>query len=76
MQTAQLSACDSAVLVFRRQFVLGPCFVEQFPDWKRVTIGPTLRATVHPDLDTAQATTKEKSVTLLGFILKWIACNA
>jgi hypothetical protein len=68
VQEAQLSRCDPAVLAFRRQFVLGPSFVEQFPHWKRVTIG-TLRATIHPDLDTAQVASGEKSVTLLGFVL-------
>ena len=60
---------DPARLCFRRQFVLGPDFVNQFQQWNRLNIGRTLCATVHPDLGTSQATSDEKSVTLLGFML-------
>lgn len=60
---------DPAQLSFRRQFVLGPRFVDEFPHWKRLSIGTTLCATVHPDLATTQVIGGDKSVTLFGFIL-------
>jgi hypothetical protein len=56
-------------LQFRRQFYLGPEFLREFPAWNRMTVDGTLCLTVHPDLETYQATNKGKSITLLGCIL-------
>jgi len=60
---------DPHQLSFRRQFVLGPQFVERFAHWQRLRIGATMCATVHPDLVTCQQSDGERSVTLFGFIL-------
>jgi hypothetical protein len=56
-------------LQFRRQFFLGPEFIEDFPAWTRIQVGTEHCLTVHPDLEFYQATNKNKSITLLGFIL-------
>ena len=55
-------------LRFRRQFFLGPGFIEGFPEWTRMNIGTAHCLTVHPDLETCQASDNNKSITLLGFI--------
>ena len=56
-------------LLFRRQFFLGPQFLEEFPTWNRIRIDRTLCLSIHPDLDAYQAADKGKSITLLGYIL-------
>lgn len=56
-------------LLYRSQFVLGPYFIENYASWKKVKIGNDIFLTVHPDLNTCQIIRKEKSITLLGFIL-------
>jgi hypothetical protein len=43
---------DIRKLLFRRQFILGPFFIESLSDWKRLKIGETIFLTVHPDLGT------------------------
>jgi hypothetical protein len=55
-------------LLYRRQFVIGPRFLEEFSWWKRLTIGPFCLI-AHPDLPTCQVSDGERSVTLLGYIL-------
>lgn len=56
-------------LLYRNQFVLGPCFVEELASWKRITINGSMHLTVHPDLNMCTAIYEDKSVTLLGFVL-------
>ena len=56
-------------LQFRRQFVLGPESVWEFPAWNRMNVDSTLRLSAHPDLEIYQATDQNKSITLLGYIL-------
>jgi hypothetical protein len=58
----------SEAQLYRRQFAIGPRFLEAFPSWKRVTIG-SFCVTVHPDLPICQVSEGEYSVTLLGYIL-------
>ncbi len=60
---------DRKKLLFRRQFVLGPHFLDEFTWWKRVNIASHLCLTVHPDLNTYQCIRENKSITLLGYIL-------
>ena len=56
------------VLLFRRQFILGPRFVDSLRGWKRVEIREAIRATVHPDLPVTTASEGRRSLTLLGFL--------
>jgi len=60
---------DFEKLQYRSQFVLGPYFIENFVSWKKMKIGNGICLTVHPDLNTYQIISKEKSVTLLGYML-------
>jgi hypothetical protein len=55
-------------LLYRRQFVIGPRLLEEFPSWTRLTIGPFC-VTAHPDLSTCQVSDGEFSLLLLGYIL-------
>ena len=56
-------------LLFRRQFILGPYFIERFKSWKKIKINNSIFLTVHPDLQLCQTIHKSKSLTLLGYIL-------
>jgi hypothetical protein len=56
-------------LLFRRQFILGPHFIEDFPSWKRIKVRDNICLTVHPDLNRRQTVYRAKSITLLGYIL-------
>lgn len=69
MNNARPREYNPAILCRRRQFVLGPHFVEHLSHWKRISIGTTFCVTAHPDLGTCQISDHEHSITLLGFIL-------
>jgi hypothetical protein len=56
-------------LSFRRQFVLGPHFADEFSSWQRIIIDGGLRLTAHPDLDVCRVANRDKAITLLGYIL-------
>jgi hypothetical protein len=56
-------------LLYRRQFVLGPRFLEGFPEWKRLRLGEDLLLTAHPDLPVTQAVGGGRGITLLGYML-------
>lgn len=56
-------------LLFRRQFILGPHFIEDFSSWKRIKVRDNICLTVHPDLNRRQTVYRAKSITLLGYIL-------
>ena len=60
---------DREALLFRRQFILGPRFLDGFPTWKRLSVRPSLRITAHPDLPVHEARNGNQSVVLLGYIL-------
>ena len=55
--------------LFYNQFVLGPSFVAHLEGWQQITVDDTTKLTVHPDLSIAQVGNKEKSLTLVGFML-------
>jgi len=60
---------DLAKLLFRRQFILGPYYIESLPAWKRFSIRNDICLTVHPDLPVCQVKQENKSITLLGYVL-------
>jgi hypothetical protein len=55
-------------LLYRRQFAIGPRFLEELPSWRRLSAGP-YRLTVHPGLPTCQVADGDLSITLLGYML-------
>lgn len=59
---------DRERLRYRRQFVLGPRPLENFPSWKHVRIRDDVHVTAHPDLNTLQIRSSGKTLTLLGFV--------
>jgi PAS domain S-box-containing protein len=60
---------DPERLLFRRQFIFGPRFVEKFKSWQKIVVGKQFCLTVHPDLSTCQVSSENKAITLLGYIL-------
>ena len=55
-------------LYFRRQFILGPRFVDRFHDWRKEKLSDTLYLTIHPDLEFSIAKDGNLRVVLLGFV--------
>jgi len=55
--------------LYRRQYIIGPQFVDELPNWKKVELAENLRATVHPDLNCIHKTHAVASITLFGYIL-------
>jgi len=56
-------------LLYRRQFIFGPHYIDQFKNWREIRIADTMCLTVHPDLELYKTNYGNKSVTLLGYIL-------
>jgi hypothetical protein len=63
-------------LLFRRQFVIGSRFVEQFPLWRKYQIADKYFLTAHPDLSVCSATFQKFKATLIGFMIDWTNENA
>ena len=60
---------DADRLLFRRQFILGPRFVDGLPGWLTLSIGDRHCLTVHPDLGVCQESAGRRTLTLLGYLL-------
>jgi hypothetical protein len=56
-------------LLFRRQFILGPHFIEELAHWAHLKIGPKLYLSAHPELNVVHRAFADVSLTLLGYIL-------
>src|SRR5690349_1410121 len=56
-------------LLYRRQFILGPWYVEDLLSWTRVRITDTLKVSAHPDLPVCRIASGNTSITLLGYLL-------
>ena len=63
------SRYDAEQLLFRRQFVLGPRLLDDFPRWRRIVLGSSIHLTVHPDLPLCHVANESSSLVLLGFLL-------
>jgi hypothetical protein len=55
--------------LFRRQYVLGPRFINSLSGWKNIKITDRLFSTVHPDLSVAQVHSNNNFIILLGYML-------
>lgn len=56
-------------LLFRQQFVMGPRYADGFESWKKHEITQSLVITSHPDLNISHYSKKEKTLTLIGYII-------
>ncbi|KMQ52627.1 hypothetical protein CHISP_0396 [Chitinispirillum alkaliphilum] len=56
-------------LLFRRQYILGPEYVEWLKGWNRTEITPELFLTSHPDLPVITFRDGSKVIAVLGFVL-------
>lgn len=56
-------------LRYRRQFFLGPRYLDGRTDWTRVAVDGRNLLTVHPDLEVTRVGGPERSITLLGYLL-------
>ncbi len=59
---------DKNKYLFRKQFAIGPAFLDQFAHWQRIAMGD-LCITAHPDLELTKATRGDDYLYLLGYIL-------
>ena len=60
---------DEPTLLYRRQFILGPSFIEALVSWTRIRITDTLKLSAHPDLPVHRVSSGETSITLVGYML-------
>src|SRR4051812_2766642 len=57
-------------LLYRRQFILGPRFVDFLPaSWTRLQVREGLCLSAHPELHAITAVRGSRSLTLLGYII-------
>ncbi len=55
-------------LLFRRQYYIGPKFVDRFKSWNRIKVGKNIHVTAHPDLTVTTAKKGDTELALLGFM--------
>ena len=60
---------DTEKYLFRRQFILGACYINGLPKWKKICVADKFFLSVHPDLEVSTVTFKENTIVLLGYIL-------
>jgi len=62
-------APDADTLRYRRQFLLGPRYLEGFPCWKRTHLDAQHYLTSHPDLELTLRREGQCWITLLGYLI-------
>lgn len=55
-------------LLYRRQYFIGPKFVDSFPTWEKIILGKNIHITAHPDLEINTAKKGDIELALLGFM--------
>ena len=55
-------------LLYRRQYFIGPKFVNHFKSWNKIKVGDRIRITAHPDLTITTFKKGETEIALLGFM--------
>lgn len=56
-------------VLYRNQFILGPCFIDEFVSWEKAKIRESICLMTHPDLNVYQVNQGNQSLTLIGYIL-------
>ena len=64
-----LTDAEKEKLFWRRQFILGPHFIDHLSTWKKLVVNNTLFLTAHPELEITQVAHNGKCLTLIGYIL-------
>ena len=57
-----------SLLTFRRQFILGPRFIDHYTSWNKIKASDTVCITSHPDLPVTQVAHNNALLTVLGFV--------
>lgn len=60
---------DYQLLLFRRQFIIGPHCINKFPSWIEVQIGERFFLKAHPELKVTQANNNKIKITLIGYLI-------
>ena len=55
-------------LLYRRQYFIGPNFVNRFKSWNKIKVGDRVHITAHPDLTITTFKKGETEIALLGFM--------
>ena len=56
-------------LLYCRQFILGPHFVDVAPGWRHIEIDPNLKLSIHPEVDVEQTAHANRKLVAIGFML-------
>jgi len=56
-------------LLYCRQFILGPSFVEVMPQWRYIDIDVDLKLSIHPEVDVEQACEGGRILVVIGTVL-------
>jgi len=60
---------DTTKYLYRRQYILGPRFINSLPGWEYIKITDRYFLTVHPDLPVTREYRNSDFIILLGYIL-------
>ncbi len=55
-------------LLYRRQYFIGPNFIDRFKSWDRIKVGNNVYVTAHPDLTVTTVKNGDTELALLGFL--------
>jgi len=55
-------------LLYRRQYFIGPQFMDRFKSWNKIKVGNDLHITAHPDLTITTVKNDDLELALLGFM--------
>ena len=55
-------------LLYRRQYFIGPQFVDRFESWNKIKVGKNIHITAHPDLTVTTTIKGDTELALLGFV--------
>ena len=60
-------------LLYCKQFILGPGFIDVAPGWRHLDLGYDLKLSVHPELEVEQIANANKKLTAIGNLLDSLA---
>jgi len=57
-------------LLYCRQFILGPAFIEVSPGWRYIDIDTDLKLSIHPEVEVEQACEGDRKFLVIGTMLE------